>query len=308
MSRYSNHLLTNSLAVKLVGRVGLKSFYKLENASEERLADTWEAYLAALYLEKGRQELLNFLAPIMKAEHQRLINLQQCKRITAASNKLIYDHTLKATDPHFHAPPILLGAPSKLSLLEKARKALSERISQCKSLKLTIANLPANAVIAERLTGYKGSLPVPYLLCSLDRPLMLPRLHVYRCHKRRKDFAFTDYPSLVSSLFSRQDRPQSYSKSIVCRTTPLSLARCCQNRLSQDSRKAECSLLLVLFSNYGTGVPTAPRCSLNCGQDGWQAQEQGRKDLDENGAKGCRFGLLSDLRVGPFIPVYDKLQ
>lgn len=43
--------------------------YKIDPSARQHL---WEAYLAALFVEKGRRGLLDFLSPIVKSELDRI--------------------------------------------------------------------------------------------------------------------------------------------------------------------------------------------------------------------------------------------
>ncbi|GAA5963334.1 hypothetical protein JCM3765_006987 [Sporobolomyces pararoseus] len=65
LSGTTGSLVRNSTAAKLSQQLGLAAFYKIGTAEFDRLADNWEAYLAALHFEKGRQALLSFLVPII---------------------------------------------------------------------------------------------------------------------------------------------------------------------------------------------------------------------------------------------------
>ena len=67
---------------------GLKEFYKLDGAGSERLADVWEAFLGALFFEKGRQSLLEFLVPIVKLEYDLLPSNVHAVHVTKKSLSL----------------------------------------------------------------------------------------------------------------------------------------------------------------------------------------------------------------------------
>ncbi|GAA5984085.1 hypothetical protein JCM5350_003771 [Sporobolomyces pararoseus] len=94
LSGTSGFLVENKMAAKLTRQLGLAASYKIETlANEDHLADNWEAYLAALYLEKGREALLNFLVPIVGSENEilqeRLLEMKEEKRKADTKNEII---------------------------------------------------------------------------------------------------------------------------------------------------------------------------------------------------------------------------
>ncbi|GAA5842499.1 hypothetical protein JCM3766R1_002608 [Sporobolomyces carnicolor] len=88
------HLVTDNIARKYTVDTGLKDFYKLDGADQKRLADVWEAFLGALFLEQGRQSLLEFLVPIVKLEYDLPANVHAVhvtKKSSSPSNRTPFE-------------------------------------------------------------------------------------------------------------------------------------------------------------------------------------------------------------------------
>ncbi|GAA5913128.1 ribonuclease III domain-containing protein [Sporobolomyces salmoneus] len=86
LAKWNGFLVTNELAARLIDRVGLASFYRLEGKPKAYWADIWEAYLAALYLEKGREALVDFLTPIVRSEYEVLLEEEGTVKVEKKEN------------------------------------------------------------------------------------------------------------------------------------------------------------------------------------------------------------------------------
>ncbi|GAA5834335.1 hypothetical protein JCM5353_007322 [Sporobolomyces roseus] len=84
---YKCLLTTNLLAADLARSTGLLDIYDRSNADFDTVASIWEAYLAALFLERGRRSLLEFLTPIVKVEFEKRLDVQAQVKTERTSNK-----------------------------------------------------------------------------------------------------------------------------------------------------------------------------------------------------------------------------
>ncbi|GAA5883954.1 hypothetical protein JCM16303_004722 [Sporobolomyces ruberrimus] len=108
-------LLSNVLAAKYAEDLGLGSHYKVGDA-QGALADLWEAYLVALYYEKGRQARLEFLVPLVKAEY-KLLDVAETRakfeamKLGEAIHKAISFVSREAAQKHFFSTLDNLNIP-----------------------------------------------------------------------------------------------------------------------------------------------------------------------------------------------------